>query len=59
MLIVDQANYTPSGNSINAGGTRRRQLSAVEALDAHLERIQKHNPALEHADILPGFRPPF
>jgi amidase len=25
---------------------RRRELSAVEALDAHLERIGKHNPAL-------------
>jgi len=25
---------------------RRRELSAVEALDAHLQRIDKHNPAL-------------
>jgi amidase len=25
---------------------RRRELSAVEALDAHLERIDKHNPTL-------------
>jgi len=29
---------------------RRRQLTAVEALEAHLERIEKHNPAL-HAVV--------
>src|SRR5215211_3397694 len=29
-----------------AGRLRRRQLTAVEALEAHLERIEKHNPAL-------------
>ena len=52
MTTVGLSPFATAGEML--GALRRRELSAVELLDLHLARIERHNPAL-NAIVIPDY----